>query len=187
MESLCLVLQEMEHILEHIRGNRLSDNSQPDEYDHRQLDAAADDAAAVEQFAEGDAADDEESAPKQHKRKLLQTMVFSATLTLPQHLRKRLKKGEAWHSSSVFPVHMCCSLCSFVLCKVLACCTCTPCTCMYGLDTTMQKGEAWHSSSLLSVHVWHRLCSFVLCVVLACCAMYALHMHIQVCHNNAER
>ena len=94
------MLQEMEHILEHIRGNRLSHNSQPDEYDHKLLDAADDNAAAAEQFAQGDDADDEESVPKQHKRKRLQTMVFSATLTLPQHLRKRLKKGEAWQLSS---------------------------------------------------------------------------------------
>ncbi len=39
--------------------------------------------------------DDKTLQAKEAKRKL-QTFVFSATLTLPESLRRRLKKGKAW-------------------------------------------------------------------------------------------
>jgi len=100
-------LQEMEHILEHIKGSRAVDNSQPDEFDHRQkltaegpgnddIDGDEDD----DDENDGAAADEPVGVPEGHqsakpgRQKRLQTMVFSATLTLPQHLRKRLKKGQ---------------------------------------------------------------------------------------------
>lgn len=101
-------LQEMEHILEHIKGSRAVDNSQPDEFDHRQkLTAEGSDDDADDDEEDGDedesdvaAADEPVGVPRGHqsakpgRQRRLQTMVFSATLTLPQHLRKRLKKGQ---------------------------------------------------------------------------------------------
>ncbi len=92
-------MQEMEHILEHIKGSRAVDNSQPDEFDHRQkLTAQSSDTDDDE--GDGAAADETVDvsqgcqSAKPGRQKRLQTMVFSATLTLPQHLRKRLKKGQ---------------------------------------------------------------------------------------------
>lgn len=82
--------QEMEHILEHIKGSRSLD-SQPDEFDHRQELTAT--GSGDEDSAAGETGDRSDTALP-HRQKRLQTMVFSATLTLPQHLRKRLKKGQ---------------------------------------------------------------------------------------------
>ena len=93
-------LQEMEHILEHIKGSRAVDNSQPDEFDHRQKLTAEgsdhDDDEEDDNGAAGGAVDVSQGcqSAKPGRQKRLQTMVFSATLTLPQHLRKRLKKGQ---------------------------------------------------------------------------------------------
>ncbi len=92
----------MEHILEHIKGSRAVDNSQPDEFDHRQKLTAegSDNDDEDEDEDDGAAADETVGVPQGHqsakpgRQKRLQTMVFSATLTLPQHLRKRLKKGQ---------------------------------------------------------------------------------------------
>lgn len=82
--------QEMEHILEHIKSSRLVDNNQPDDFDHEPASTeSGDDTSAAEDEATGD-----ELSAKPKKQKRLQTMVFSATLTLPQHLRKRFKKGK---------------------------------------------------------------------------------------------
>lgn len=96
-------LQEMEHILEHIKGSRAVDNSQPDEFDHRQKLTAegSGDNDDEDEDEKGSAAADEvvgvpegDQSAKPERQKRLQTMVFSATLTLPEHLRKRLKKGQ---------------------------------------------------------------------------------------------
>ncbi|DBB02933.1 TPA: hypothetical protein ACH3X1_013532 [Trebouxia sp. C0004] len=98
--------QEMEHILEHIKGSRAVDNSQPDEFDHRQKlnvkssnhdDEEEDDGGAADELV-GASQGCQSAKPGRQKR--LQTMVFSATLTLPQHLRKRLKKGGGGSSGS---------------------------------------------------------------------------------------
>ena len=94
-------LQEMEHILEHIKGSRAVDNSQPDEFDHRQkLNTEGSDDNDDDDDNDGAAADEPgnvsqgRQSAKAGRQKPLQTMVFSATLTLPQHLRKRLKRGQ---------------------------------------------------------------------------------------------
>ncbi len=84
MKWVVCSFQEMEHILEHIKSSRLVDNNQPDEFDHEQN---------VAEDIKDESAAERELSVKPKKQKRLQTMVFSATLTLPQHLRKRLKKG----------------------------------------------------------------------------------------------
>lgn len=82
-------LQEMEHILDHIKSSRLTTNTQPDEFNH-QHDSPnpADSSTLNDKEAEAD-----EQPQQARKQKRLQTMVFSATLTLPQRLRSRFKKG----------------------------------------------------------------------------------------------
>ena len=77
----------MEHILEHMKSSRVTLNSQPDEFDHHH---ASDDSPRANEEAD-EAADEQPIQPRKQKR--LQTMVFSATLTLPQRLRSRFKKG----------------------------------------------------------------------------------------------
>lgn len=84
----------MEHILDHIKSSRVTLNTQPDEFDHQHDSPGPDDSPTADEEAdeaEGEAADEQSSQPKKQKR--LQTMVFSATLTLPQRLRSRFKKG----------------------------------------------------------------------------------------------
>ena len=83
-------LQEMEHILDHIKSSRVTLNTQPDEFDHQHGSPSPDDSPTTEEAADDDA---DEQPRKPRKQKRLQTMVFSATLTLPQRLRSRFKKG----------------------------------------------------------------------------------------------
>ena len=84
----CLVLQEMEHILEHIRSSRVNTNTQTDDFDHDQGSAQPDQSAVPEAAGSEEAQDRQTRQPTK-----IQTMVFSATLTLPQRLRNRFKKG----------------------------------------------------------------------------------------------
>ena len=88
----------MEHILDHIKSSRVTLNAQPDEFDHQH---ASDDSPTSDESADesGDEVADEQPS-QARKQKRLQTMVFSATLTLPQRLRSRFKKGV---------VFLCCS------------------------------------------------------------------------------
>ena len=80
----------MEHILEHIKSSRVTANTQPDEFDHQHGSPDPDDSATPDEAADH-AEEEQPSQPRKQKR--LQTMVFSATLTLPQRLRSRFKKG----------------------------------------------------------------------------------------------
>jgi hypothetical protein len=76
-------LQELSNILESLASQRASSGG---------ADEDADMAADVEEAAEGD--ETRATAPAAADRpELLQTFVFSATLTLPQELRKRLRRG----------------------------------------------------------------------------------------------
>ena len=80
----------MEHILEHIHANRGENNTEADDFDQHKL----------QQPEEGgsEASDDEaDQAAQPSKQKRLQIMVFSATLTLPLHLRRRLNKSECFY------------------------------------------------------------------------------------------
>lgn len=82
----------MEHILEHIKSSRVIANTRPDEFDHEQRQIDHDESSShASDEAEDEAEEDQLS--KARKQKRLQTMVFSATLTLPQRLRSRFKKG----------------------------------------------------------------------------------------------
>ena len=78
----------MEHILEHIKSSRVIANTQSDEFDHEQSLHDRDESSAHASHEP-----EEEQPSKARKQKRLQTMVFSATLTLPQRLRSRFKKG----------------------------------------------------------------------------------------------
>ena len=86
----------MEHILEHIKSSRVTLNTELDEFDHQHDSPGPDDSPGKTgneeaDEAAGEAPDEQSSQPQKQKR--LQTMVFSATLTLPQRLRSRFKKG----------------------------------------------------------------------------------------------
>ena len=88
--------QEMEQILEHIHANRADTNAQSDDFDQHKLQQSAEDGGdAPDSEAEGDLS-------QASKQKRLQIMVFSATLTLPLHLRKRLNKSKPGLSTCVF-------------------------------------------------------------------------------------
>lgn len=77
-------MQELTNILEFLESQRASGGS-----------GARDDAAPDDGPAED--AEEEAEAAKEGRKKagLLQTFVFSATLALPQGLRKRLRRGAA--------------------------------------------------------------------------------------------
>lgn len=94
-QTLRRTLQEMEHILEHIQSSRLDANTETDDFDQQDMQQPASGAASDAGASDGDESDD--ASQKQlwgKKQKRMQTMVFSATLTLPLHLRKRLHKSE---------------------------------------------------------------------------------------------
>lgn len=76
----------MEQILEHMHASRAEVNAQSDDFDQYKLQQSDEDS---------DQASDEEAdvSGQTSRQKRLQIMVFSATLTLPLHLRKRLNKG----------------------------------------------------------------------------------------------
>lgn len=77
----------MEQILEHIHANRGENNTQSDDFDQHKLQQS-------EEGGIGASDDEEDQSEQPSKQKRLQIMVFSATLTLPLHLRRRLNKSK---------------------------------------------------------------------------------------------
>lgn len=80
-------IQELANILEYMESQRAGGNGSTQ--DSPDLAEEAGEASEGEDEGKGD-----EGAARQGKAPLLQTFVFSATLTLPLGLRKRLRKGE---------------------------------------------------------------------------------------------
>ena len=80
-------IQELANILEYMESQRAGGNGSPQ--DVPDLAEEAGEASECEDEGKGD-----EGAVRQGKAPLLQTFVFSATLTLPLGLRKRLRKGQ---------------------------------------------------------------------------------------------
>ena len=75
-------LQELSNILESLASQRANVGSQGDKEE-----------AGTDQDDDESNQEDEAASKAQAGAGLLQTFVFSATLTLPQKLRKRLRKG----------------------------------------------------------------------------------------------
>ena len=99
-QNVCHTLQEMEHILEHIQSSRLDANTETDDFDQQDIQQPTSGTASGADPSDADEAEDprQEQQPLWGKKqKRMQTMVFSATLTLPQHLRKRLHKSALSH------------------------------------------------------------------------------------------
>ena len=90
LKILCAV-QELSNILEALTSQRASSGAAADDADLDE-DAADDE----DEDADADAAGADISSGKAPAG-LLQTFVFSATLTLPQKLRKRLRRGGLSH------------------------------------------------------------------------------------------
>lgn len=141
----------MEHILDHIKSSRVTLNAQPDEFDHQHAsDDSPTSSDSADEAVDG-VADEQPSQARKQTR--LQTMVFSATLTLPQRLRSRFKKGVLF---------LCCS-CHFdpacvtqvpdrtALSSVCCCCSCmTAATWCQDSRVIFSVSSIWNASNC-----WH--------------------------------
>ena len=110
------VIQEMNSILEYI--------PKPDKKESATMKKSSDDSEAM--IGNESITDQEEKAaePPQKMRRV-QTFVFSATLTLPESLRKRLRKGKLLLLCSICGYRLHLIIIIFILCKIVFCSVCT--------------------------------------------------------------
>ena len=110
------LIQEMNSILEYI--------PKPDKKQIATIKRSSADSEAM--IGNESVTDQEEKAaePPQKIRRV-QTFVFSATLTLPETLRKRLRKGKLTLLRSICGYRLHFIIVIFILCKIVFCSVCT--------------------------------------------------------------